>query len=226
MPRSVNGFGTGLCRASRRRVVSGGEHYDAIEAVTAVWCPLIPYRVIHVIAQTYDWRRPGESTYRFIPLRFSWSTICRASFHAWGGFLSILGIGGTILFSIASFNMEREFTSTDAAFIAAFAAAGMIGVLLRIVSWVLSRRSERIKDLLGPHECGFSDPFEWADEIANDVLTRLQMTEAELLERAYHLAEHAPAEAGWYLRLNQRIRNTPAADNLLETLLSARTWHQ
>ena len=49
MPFSMNGIGTGLFAASRKRKNNGNTQFDALEAGMFAFLPLIPFKALHVL---------------------------------------------------------------------------------------------------------------------------------------------------------------------------------
>jgi hypothetical protein len=172
MTTSVNGTGTGLVKASRPRMVNGCPHFDAVEAVTFFYCPLLPYRVVHVISICADSKKWQTENYRYIPLRFAPRIIFKAFINRWGNVFILYGGFMTALGGFATRNMGRAFNQTDATVLTAFALMVVIGLLLKAVRLALDASDNRIKSILGAHELGTSDPYYWPEDVAESVRER------------------------------------------------------
>lgn len=168
MPYSVNGIGTGLIDASKRRMISAGHtQFDAVEAVQFLFCPIVPYKVVHVLS--FVEAGVERHSYRCVPLRPSLRLIGKAFLRAWGN--AFLFAGGTMtpILGILFATMSRPVRQDDYIFLAVFGAMLLVGAALRLFWLFMCRTDERIKDMIGPHELGRSDPFCWPRETAEAV---------------------------------------------------------
>ncbi len=117
MPFTVNGIGTGLVAASKRRKVDGHTQFDAIEALLVFYLPVAPYKTIHVVSEQ-------GSQYRSLPLRMSSRIVTKAFLNRWGNILAIFGSLLFVVMTYAAATMQRPFTTGDAIFLAVTGAAG------------------------------------------------------------------------------------------------------
>jgi hypothetical protein len=163
MPHSVNGIGTGLVRASKARHVEGYKQFDAVEAVIFLLMPIVPYKVVHVMS---IWGEGQGERYQAIRLRPSLRIIAKAFLNAWGNGLAIFGAGMGLLAGFAFLTMDRPVNQTDRTFLIIALACFVAGVLSKLAWMALNRSDERIKDVIGAHELGTSDPYYWADDVA------------------------------------------------------------
>jgi hypothetical protein len=161
MPTSVNGFGTGLISASKKRNNGGAVQFDAIEAFMLAYLPIIPYKAIHVLSMQHG---GFSERYQFAPLRLSGRLILRAFLKRWGTLLMCFGAVFLGIFGAATMTMARPFTATDRSCLIAFALMLVAGILGTLAWYAVSRTDERIKDVLGPHRYGTSDPLYWSEE--------------------------------------------------------------
>ena len=170
MPYSVNGIGTGLVAASRKRVVEDCTQFDALETLMVFYCPILPYRAVHVLAL---WNEAADERYHSICLRFAPRLITKAFLNRWGNVLAAFGalLGGLSGYAFAT--MDRAVNQADIAFLAGSVSMLLTGLLFKLLWWLMDRRDERIKDLLGAHDLGSSDPFYWTSETADAVSAAL-----------------------------------------------------
>jgi hypothetical protein len=184
MPFSVNGFGTGLIRASRRRSVQGLIQYDAIEAVVLCMLPVFPYRVVHVVASDGD-------RYQALRLRFSPRIVVKAFLRSWGLGLLLLGLVLGIFAVCAVANPARVHTEGEWTFLRVCIGMVVGGLGARLAWWVQERGDDRLRRLFGSTPAGTSDPMDWPEVIARPVVAEL-MSEAgssSLADAAFRLHE-------------------------------------
>ena len=191
MPFTVNGIGTGLVAASKRKKVDGQTQFDAIEALTVFYLPVIPYKAVHVVSEQGD-------RYQSLPLRMSGRITTKAFLNRWGTILAFFGgfLFVTMLVVVAI--MERPFKMEDAFFLVASLAMLLVGVTCKLLWLKMDGVGLRIKDMIGPHQFGTSDPLHWPDELAAPVAQRLLQTESApgltiVARRALANGEHAKA---------------------------------
>jgi hypothetical protein len=163
MPHSINGVGTGLVRASKRRDVEGYKQFDAVEAVIFLLMPIIPYKVVHVLS---IWPHGMGEQFQAIRLKPSLRIVAKAYLNTWGNGLIIAGGVLTAVMGFVLATMDRPVNEGDWAFLITVSACLAVGVVLKLAWTALDRSDERIKDVIGPHELGTSDPYYWPDEIA------------------------------------------------------------
>lgn len=193
MPTSYNGFGTALVRASKKRTVDGHVQFEAVEALVAAYFPLVPYKVIHVLQ--------GDSSideYHSITLSRGGRIIVKAYLSGWGNLLMFFAGLMTAIFAFATYTMERPFTRTDATFLLSGTAVLVFGVVLKFVWLRLDAKDEQIKDIIGVHALGTSDPIYWPEQIAipftNDLLTQHGATSLdEIAQKAMSTGEQSLA---------------------------------
>lgn len=222
MPFSANGFGTGLVRLSRKRTVNGCVQFDALEAVTAAHCPLVPYRVVHVLAIWADGGSMGEQ-YQRVALRPAPRLILKGFLNGWGNMLSLFGALIGAIAGLATATMERPFTATDATFLTVFVLMFVIGVACKIAWLVLDNADERVKNAIGPHDLGSSDPLYWPQDIAQEAGARLCQQEgtSNLVDAAHKASARGDlAQAALCARLAMQYRTNEPARALFEQILA------
>jgi hypothetical protein len=218
MPSSINGIGTGLIPASPKRKNEGRTQFDAIEAGTFAYLPFLPYKAVHVLdMQGFE--------YRFVPLRLSSRLIVRAFLNRWGnGFL----LAGGMLLGIAAcmfISEKRPLTANDLVLLTVFGSVFLLGIVFKIAWLLLTRKDEQIKNLVGPHALGTSDPRDWQAEQA-DAMTAA-IIEQEGLPSLVDVAHRAvkagdQAQAAFCLRLALRDPNNIEAQDLMDRLYASR----
>jgi hypothetical protein len=178
MPRSINGFGTGLVKASRKRMIDDQPHFDAIEAVMALYLPIIPYKALHVVNIWQDRKNYENQEYQSTPLRSAPRIYFKAMLNGWGNGLMLFGGVMTAIAGLASMNMERAFNQKDMVFLSVSSGVVIAGVLAKLLWRSLDASDSRIKEVLGVHPYGISDPYYWTDEIAETTVEGLQQLES------------------------------------------------
>ncbi|HMV99606.1 MAG TPA: hypothetical protein PKZ53_09185 [Acidobacteriota bacterium] len=222
MPHSVNGIGTGLVKASRERKIDGYVQFDAIEALILFYIPIIPYKAIHVLSIWQD--EHGGEKYDSIQLRPSGRFIAKAMFNGWGNVLLIFA-GITLLIAGWAFiSMSRPMNIKDWMCLGGLTTAFIGGFFCKSIWYLMNETDERIKDIIGPHDLGTSDPVDWSDEIAQSVIKHL-MAEANgqtlvgIANQA--LAEQNRAKAMLCVRLAMRGGQNPVAQKLFDQLMAS-----
>lgn len=222
MPFSANGFGTGLVRLSRKRTVNGCVQFDALEAVTAAYCPLVPYRVVHVLAIWADRGSMGEQ-YQRVALRPAPRLILKGFLNGWGNVLLFFGaLMGTIA-GIITATMERPVTTTDATFLTVFVVMFIIGAACKIAWLVMDNADERVKNAIGPHDLGSSDPLYWPQDIAQEAGATLCQQEgtSNLVDAAHKASARGDlAQAALCARLAMQYRTNEPARALFQQMLA------
>jgi hypothetical protein len=216
MPSSVNGIGTGLIAASRKRKNDGQTQFDAIEAGMFVYLPLVPYKALHVLDIQ------GQQ-YRFVPLRMSSRLVLRAFLNRWGNALAIFGGIASGAGAYAMSTMTRPMNDTDRRFVTAFAVLFIVGIACKIAWWFLTWKDERIKNLVGPHGQGTSDPWDWPPAQAEAVTKAILQQESlpsliAVAQKAVRAGNRSLAAV--CLRLALRDRNDFEAQDMLDRLLA------
>ncbi len=216
MPTSINGIGTGLIAASRMRKNDGQTQFDAIEAGMFAYLPLVPYKAVHVL----DMR--GQK-YRFVPLRMSSRLVLRAFLSRWGYALALLGGFALAAFSYTVATTKRPFNANDKLWFIVLGTIFTLGIACKIAWLLLTRKDEKIKDLVGPHPQGTSDPWDWTSQQA-DAITKAILQQDSLpsliavAQRAIKAGDRS--QAAICLRLAMRDRNDFEAQDMLNRLLA------
>jgi hypothetical protein len=221
MPYSANGIGTGLIAASRKRKVNGAIQFDAIEAGIFLGLPFLPYKALHIL-DIGPGNGMGER-YRFVPLRLSARIVLKAFLNRWGTCGTIFGLIFVVLLSIILPTMPRPANKDDYIFVAVFATMLVVGIVCKIAWLLLTRKDERIKDVIGPHEQGSSDPLEWlpdrAEAVINTILQQRSLSSlTEVARRA--MTEGKQSDAALCLRLAMRDPNNYEAQDMMNRLLA------
>jgi hypothetical protein len=222
VPYSANGIGTGLIAASRKRKVNGALQFDAIEAGIFLGLPFLPYKALHILDIGPGKSGMGER-YRFVPLRLSARIVLKAFLNRWGTCCTIFGLIFVVLLSIFLPTMSRPANKDDYIFVAIFATMLGVGVICKIVWLLLTRKDERIKDMIGSHEQGSSDPLDWlpdrADAVTNTILQQRSLSSlTEVARRA--MTEGKQSDAAFCLRLAMRDPNNFEAQDMMQRLLA------
>ncbi len=172
MPRSFNGIGTSLVRISKKRQVAGHIQFDAIEAFVVLFCPLVPYKTLHVLS----WRQVDAEQERYdaFTLRPAARLIAKGFLNGWGNNLFFFAGAMAAIASFATATMDRPFNATDRAFLTVLWSLFAIGIAAKLMFLVLNRADERIKDLIGPHDLGTSDPYYWPDEMIHKAIASIR----------------------------------------------------
>lgn len=213
MPYRINGFGTGLVRASRVWKREGERHFDAVEAVTALYLPLVPYRVIHVMGIRPKGMVGNREDYQSLPLRFSWRIVAKAFLHAWAGVLALVGTFFVVLFGIATVNMERPVTTTDVVILSVLAVLACLGAGLWLVWRWVDAHDRWIRVSIGSHGIGASDPIDWDDHTAAEFKSQiLSATGQPDLLAAARQAQRQGDHANAVLRIRLAQRLAPNED--------------
>jgi hypothetical protein len=223
MPYSANGIGTGLVAASRKRKNEGLTQFDAIEAGMFLYLPFLPYKALHVLDIRPDAKEMDCEQYQFVPLRLSTRLVLKAFLNRWGNVLGCFGAFVLCIAGWATATMERPFARGDRIFLTVFSAMLAAGVVCKLVWFLMSRRDEKIKDLIGPHGQGFSDPRDWkpaeAEAAAQAILENEKLPSlVEVARRAIQTGDRA--NAAFCLRLAMRDPQSFEAQDLFERLLN------
>jgi hypothetical protein len=221
MPWSLNGIGTGIVPASKKRTIDGHTQFDAIEAVLFLYLPLIPYSVIHVLSLE-DTAVLGQQ-YQSFDLRDSPRITRKAFLNGWGNVLLFVGLIGLPIMGYSYAMMNRPMEQTDWALLVSFVVVLLLGGIAKLLWSAIDARDQRIRNIIGPHELGTSDPCDWTDATAfsardgilqhNDTPSLLELAEKTLNE----------GDAGGamlYVRLAMRCEPGPQADALFAQILA------
>lgn len=232
MPYSIQGTGTALVNVSKTRKVNGQEQYDAIEAIVILAIPVIVLRVIHILgsgekkpfSDAYNAIGMFHDTYQYFELKPSNRLRTKGILNGLGTVLLIFGGGAMIFFALISPFMDRPINYSDRTFHAFFVLLFLIGLVSKVVWYSMNVPDERIKDILGPHALGSSDPFDWPDELADLVILEF-IDEADglsLMEIArQELARGNRSKAMACVRLVMRDGNNFAAQALFDHLMKS-----
>ena len=198
MPYNVNGIGTGLVRASRKRTVEQHTQFDAIEALVFFEMPIIPYKVIHILSI-----RPKDlgEQYHALPLRSAPKIILMAFLNGWGNVLSWLSTAMAAVVTVVMLTMERAMGNTDITIVAVLWIIAFVGLCLKIIWCFWSGRNERIVEIMGSHQCGTSDPYYWQDQLLTEVSQAIlkELSENRLVDRAQTCLQEGDAATALYL---------------------------
>ncbi|MEZ5941516.1 MAG: hypothetical protein R3C18_09005 [Planctomycetaceae bacterium] len=220
MPHTVNGIGTALVTVSGSQDVNGNQQHDAMEAVVVVYIPLIPYKFCHVLAS-----QPAGmgSSYQSLPLRWTLRLFLKGMMNGWSNMLMLMGGLFTAIFGYSSLTMERPFNNTDATFLTVCVSMLILGIACKAIWYILDRRDMRIREILGPHQLGSSDPFDWPDDVADSMADAILeqfggRSLTDLAERV--MSEDNDELAMMCVRLAQRDSNEAhAASALFDELM-------
>jgi hypothetical protein len=218
MSLCVKGTGIGTLVASRKRKNNGRRQFDAVEAITIFYLPIVPHRALHILdAEGIE--------YPCVTLRMSWRLIVRAFLNRWGSMLMIVGglfLGGV---NVAMALEGHRFTDEDYFYFTVLGMLFLLGAAFKIAWWFLTRRDERIKDLVGPHSLGTSDPRDWESEQADVVAKAIlqQESSVSLVDVARKAVQAGNrSQAAFCLRLALRDPNDIEAQDLMDRLLAGR----
>ncbi len=159
MPHTVNGIGTSVVPA--RGLVtwpdSSDADCDAVVCFVFLYVPLVPLRVVHACG----WR--GQRYFE-IPLRWSWRTVALAFARRWGAAMFFAGCVLALVGGIASFDAKSSHSMIS--FLGPAAALAVAGAFTLRCLARSDLRYRRIRELLGRHALGSSDPADWPkDEV-------------------------------------------------------------
>ncbi len=222
MPSSVNGFGTGLVRASRKRTVGEHTQFDAVEALMLAYLPVIPYKAIHVFS---IWQAGYEKQgYRSVPLRITGRLVLKAFLNRWGDGLCLIGGGMLAIFGLIILTVDRPFNQTDADFLITLGAMLAAGIVCKLLWLAIGRKDERIKDAIGPHQFGSSDPLDWPHDTAQTMADSILRQESarslvDVARRAMDAGESA--KAMFCLRVAMHDKNNWEAQDLFRRALQS-----
>jgi hypothetical protein len=221
MPSSINGIGTGIVTASKKRTVDGHIQFDAIQAVVFLFLPLVPYKAIHVLSIRQS---GGEGQqYQSIDLRPSFRVIFKAFLNGWGNVLLFAGGVGLPLIGLAFATMARPMNQSDWTFLTIVIVVLALGVVAKLLWFVIDARDQRIRAIMGPHELGTSDPFDWTDETAatarEGILKQQELPTLIDVAAKFH-NEGDSAGAMFYVRLAMRCEPGPEVDALFAQILA------
>ncbi|MCA9044417.1 MAG: hypothetical protein KDA69_08860 [Planctomycetaceae bacterium] len=222
MTYNVNGIGTDLVTVSGHQNVNGQYQYDAMESVVFIGMPLIPYKVVHVVSS-----QPHGTGMRYQshPLRWSFRLFFKGMANGWGNMLLLLGGAFTVLFGFIIFTNDKPFSEMDAVLLTVCGSVFAVGLLSKGLWYMLDRRDMRIREILGPHQLGSSDPMDWPDDVADSMADAILKqfggrSLTELAERS--ISEDNDELAMMCVRLAQRDSSeahaaSPLFDELMRT---------
>jgi hypothetical protein len=224
MPVAIKGCGTGLVAASRKRKHDGQTQFDAIEAGMIFYFPFLPYKAMHVIETPPVKANGYREHYQFVPLRMSARLIARAFMNRWGNILGMVAPAALFGFCCSMANMDRPFMQRDRENLAILVIMLLVGVACKLAWLVLTQKDEKIKDLLGFHANGSSDPWDWLPDQA-EAATRA-MTQEETSSSLVEVARRAiqagnRSKAAFCIRLAMRNPNDFEAQDMMDRLLAS-----
>ena len=111
-------------------------------------------------------------------MRPSLRIIAKAFLNSWGNGLMIAGGAMTALGGFTFLTMDRPVNESDRTFLIVVSACFAVGVLSKLAWMALDRSDERIKDVIGAHELGTSDPYYWPDDVAQSAADGLLKEES------------------------------------------------
>ncbi len=172
MPETFNGIGTGVVRASRIWLDGPVQRFDAILAVVVFGIPIVPYRVIHLLAW---WEaKPDEHIpymegtveaqgWHSLHLRFRPKIILKAYLRTWSLAAVALGIIG--LFYTAMSRWVND-DPADPLFGLVMGTIAGFGLIAWLAWWVIDNRDDRLRRHFIHHPGGASDPCDWPRDFA------------------------------------------------------------
>lgn len=219
MPSTLNGIGVELVRVSKRRNVMGQIQYDAVEAFVVLFCPLIPYSVLHVLSVSDVGL--AEKASQSVPLRFSGRLVAKAFLNGWGNGLMFLGGAVGAIMSYVFATVERPFDDSDRMFLTVLWSLFVLGIVLKLSYIAINKSDERIKDIIGVHKQGTSDPYHWYDEAIQSATESIRTSQGqrlliEIAEESFR--ENDTATAMYITRIGMRSEPSPRFLDLLERL--------
>jgi hypothetical protein len=225
LPYSLNGIGSQLIPASRRRINNGQIQFDAVEAGTFLFLPFIPTKALHILDIQSNESNLFDHQYQFqlMPLRMSWRIIFKAFLNRWGNCLGLLG-GVVLVIDIFRSSILKipEVGSSRDIMLNIFGTMLVVGVVSKIGWWMLSRKDEKIKNLIGSHAFGSSDPLDWlytqAEPMARSILQEESLPSlVAVAQQAVNKGERS--YAALCLRLAMRDPNCIEAQDMMDHLM-------
>lgn len=207
MAFTVNGMGTSVCKAGNSVTWDGQESFDAVEWIVFAYMPIIPIKVYH----TFEW---NGINFRMVPIRWNGSLVGKAFLRRWLWGVVALGAVITIIGCI-EFNQLIWFIPIG------LLIGGGAGAFLYALGRGNRGRHCDIRRVLGPHNCGTSDPAVWNDALLEGV------QDATTLYQAGSFAEAAPnllkqrrfADAMWAARLCVALEDAAEGERLTDDIL-------
>lgn len=215
MTLSFKGFGTRLIKASKLR--HRGEH-DAIEALSACYLPVIPYKAMHVL---YD--KPVSisafeyNNFHAIPLRFASRIIAKAFLRTWSIGLFIF----TAIFFFLDFTHKansNDYLIQPKVYLFLVAT----GIMFKIILFFLNKHDEKIRNFIGRHELGSSDPYYWHDSIFKEVIAELiKSTDKKSFYDIAHdyFINGNNSKAMYFIRISMRLERNKMAKKLFNEIM-------
>ncbi len=221
MPHTINGVGTHLVPASRKRTVNGLVQFDAVECFVILFLPIVPYKVVHVLAF-------HETQYQAVQLRFSRRIIAKAFFGSWGMILTLLGGVLTGIVGFISFQEPGGGDDVGTAILASMLGLMVLGAVLWIIRWRMDRADDRLRQLFGSTPVGTSDPADWRPAVATEIggeLLKVSGASRLITAAEFFHRQGDRAKAAICARLAERADDgdAPAARELIELLLRTGT---
>lgn len=186
------------------------------------YLPLIPYKALHVLSIGAG-KGAFSEQYQFVPLRMSARIVLKAFLNRWGNVLASFGL---LLFSIsmyASVTMSRPVNRSDHIFLTVTGTMFVVGLLCKAAWFLLTQKDEKIKNLIGQHAQGSSDPLDWTTDRAEVVIQSIVQQESQpsLVEVARKsIKEDRRTDAAFVLRLAMRDPNNFEAQDMMQRLLA------
>jgi hypothetical protein len=189
-----------------------------------LYLPFVPSRALHVLDIRRDRKNVFSEQYRYVPLRMSWRLVLKAFLNRWG---NTLGFIGAFMLCIDVYLMVTTkgpvVGNGQTILVTVFGMMFAVGVVCKIAWLMLARRDEKIKDFIGFHAQGSSDPLNWqsrhAEEMARTILQQESLPSlVAVAQRAVKAGNRS--YAAFCLRLAMRNRNDFEAEDMLDRLLA------
>jgi len=207
MPYSINGIGTQVIKG-RGECKFG--NFDAIECIVFLYMPIFPIRAVH----TFCWLGPE---YKSIPIKQSFDLISRVFLGRWLCALPFV-IGGALSFVGIAQIFSRHEISSDIVNGLLFL---IVGAICKYWLFATDMRTKAIRDILGNHDFGSSDPATWTNEFLKLLRSSEEVCgEASDSAAAEHfLKEGQFREAMWHARVTVVFEDEKRGENLTDRVI-------
>ena len=213
-----HGLGISVC-AGQGRVGWGGEaeDFDAVECVTFLFLPILPFRAVHVSRALHHHAatEAARESQRW-PIRFTPGLVARAVASRWLWGMFVVGI--VCLFLAVSLRKPR------AKMVFTAVTAGTLSVSC-LGLWLLNesdRRTRAVRQLLGRHCYGSSDPATWQRQhFAETPDPRALYGTATYAEAVPELLKRGEySRAMWAARLTAALEDPYVGEELTDAVLA------
>ncbi len=216
MPTMINGIGTSYCFARG----SGRQGGDAIECIVILYIPIVPCLgpALHLFGQTSEGM---TSSFQTIPIKKSIGLLLRVYLMYWSIVLLLVGL------ALGIFNTHWWLTEHNDERYLQFVRAGWTMVSLSILSYffllVTDKRNRRIRQVLGYHRYGNSDPATWTGFILSELPSSNEVFGTETYSSAVPLLleKNDFQNAMWAARLSRAVEDRDTAERLTNEVLTA-----